>query len=269
MTLPTNSTVFTGIHAVEELIRTRPQEVDRIYFSQELHAGALFELQKYCKRQKLHYQIVPSTRLTEICGSPRHQGVAALCSAKPFALMEELLDAAGRKPAVPLFLLAASVEDPHNLGAVIRSAVAFGVDGLILERKNTVALNATVAKTSAGMLEHMAIAKPTNLEKTVESLSGAGYAIVGAEGEGGSNPSQIDFRGPTLLIVGGEHRGIPPYLRKRCTAFVRIPTAATVPSLNLASAASILLYEIGRQRGFAFQHTSMAPQNPTQGTRVP
>jgi 23S rRNA (guanosine2251-2'-O)-methyltransferase len=253
MPSPASETVIFGIHAVEELIKSRPNEVDRVYFDSGLRSSQLFNLLKECKKLKLHYQHVPSRRIEDLCGSTRHQGVAAQCSSKAYADIGQLMEAASRQATIPLFLVAASVEDPGNLGAVIRSAVGFGVTGLMMERKNTVPLNATVAKASAGMLEQLAIAKPNNLELTIDEFAQAGYAIIGAEGQAQKTPPQIDFRQSTVLIIGGEHRGIPPYLRKRCTDFVRIPIAASVESLNLSAATAVLLYEASRQRGFGVQ----------------
>jgi 23S rRNA (guanosine2251-2'-O)-methyltransferase len=244
--------VVTGINAVEGLLQTRPNQIERVYFAKEMRSERLFVLIKECKRMKIHYQIVPVHRIELETRSTRHQGIAAFCSLKQFVSLEVLQEAVAKSTIPALFIVAASVEDPGNLGALIRSAVAFGVHGLILERKNTVSLNATVARASAGMLEHLPIAKPTNLESTLESLIAAGYQVVGAQSEAQKFPTQLTFTGPTVLIVGGEHRGIPIYLQKKCSDFARIPTSPTVPSLNLSAAASVLLYEIARQREFNF-----------------
>jgi 23S rRNA (guanosine2251-2'-O)-methyltransferase len=236
-----------GIHAVEELLKTRLTAIDHIYFAKERKSTELFELMKLCRKERLAYNLIPEMRIDQICQSSKHQGVAALCSVKeyisPEALKEQVLDKSDA-----LILLPASVEDPGNLGAMIRSAVAFNVDAMILERKNTSPLNASVAKSAAGMVEHMSIARPKNIEALIEEFKEHNFAIIGADAAKGVSPDKLDLKGPVVLVLGGEHRGIPPYLEKACTAFVSIPIASTVQSLNVSAATAVLLYECARQR---------------------
>jgi 23S rRNA (guanosine2251-2'-O)-methyltransferase len=148
------------------------------------------------------------------------------------------------------------VEDPGNLGSIIRSSVAFGADALLLERKNTAPLNASVAKSSAGMIEHLCIGRPKNLEALVQDFRSKNFAVIGAEMKKGKKPEETDFTGPLILILGGEHRGIPPYLNKLCTGFVSIPMTEKTQSLNVSATASILLYEIARQRKWPFEQAN-------------
>jgi 23S rRNA (guanosine2251-2'-O)-methyltransferase len=197
---------------------------------------------------------VPVQKLEALCGSMKHQGAVAICSAKEYTDPGVLLDVLSKKTAAPLLFLPASVEDPRNLGAVIRTCVAFGVDAVLLERKNTALIGATVAKAAAGTLEHISLVKPKNLEGLVKDLALKGFTIVGAEqGAGaGKKPADVDFTQPTVIITGGEDRGIPPYLAKQCTLLVEIPIAGAAQSLNVSAAAAILLYECARQRSFLF-----------------
>lgn len=236
-----------GIHAVEELLKTRLTAIDHIYFAKERKSTELFELMKLCRKERLAYNLIPEMRIDQICQSSKHQGVAALCSVKeyisPETLKEQVLDKSDA-----LILLPASVEDPGNLGAMIRSAVAFNVDAMILERKNTSPLNASVAKSAAGMVEHMSIARPKNIESLIEEFKKHNFAIIGADAAKGVGPDKLDLTGPVVLVLGGEHRGIPPYLEKACTAFVSIPIASEVQSLNVSAATAVLLYECARQR---------------------
>lgn len=236
-----------GIHAVEELLKTRLTAIDHIYFAKERKSTELFELMKQCRKERLAYNLIPEMRIDQICQSSKHQGVAALCSVKdyisPETLKEKVIDKSDA-----LILLPASVEDPGNLGAMIRSAVAFNVDAMILERKNTSPLNASVAKSAAGMVEHMSIARPKNIEALIEEFKEHKFAIIGADAAKGVSPDKLDLTGPVVLVLGGEHRGIPPYLEKACTAFVSIPIASTVQSLNVSAATAVLLYECVRQR---------------------
>ncbi|MBN1308580.1 MAG: RNA methyltransferase [Chitinispirillaceae bacterium] len=242
-----NDQVIYGIHPVEELLRSRLSSVDHVFFEKEKKNGVLFELMKRCRRERLSYNLVPELRLRRLTGTTHHQGIAALSSAIAYLPVERLREILRRK-SDPLILLPASIEDPGNLGAVIRSAVALGADAMLLERKHTVSLNAAVAKSSAGMAEHIAVSRPRNLEAVLTGFTSTGYRIIGAQIRGGKPPSSIDYTGPLILILGGEHRDIPPYLFKQCTEVVSIPMYDKAHSLNVSATAAILLYEIGRQR---------------------
>jgi 23S rRNA (guanosine2251-2'-O)-methyltransferase len=237
-----------GIHAVEELLKQRIQDVERVYFTADITSSPLFNLLKLCRKERLAYQTVPANKLDMIAGTTKHQGVVAVCSAKSYTPIEELLDTLAAKQTAPLLYIPASIEDPRNLGSLIRTCVAFGVDAMLLERKNTTLLGSTVAKTSAGMLEHLPIVKPKNLEGLLNDLIGQGYSVVGAQEGGAATPEETDFTKPTIIISGGEHRDIPPYLGKLCTTIVGIPIQQTAQSLNVSVAGAILLYECDRQR---------------------
>ena len=240
-----------GIHAVEELLNSRLQSVDHVYFENEKKSPPLFNLMKLCRKERLSYNLVPGSKLQQISGTTKHQGVVAICSVKPYCSTEELREKLKNKKN-PLIVIPASVEDPGNLGTIIRSSVAFGVDALILERKNTAPLNAAVAKSSAGMIEHLCISRPKNLEALIGQFLSEGYSVTGAEMGKGQKPEELNFTGPQILILGGEHRGIPPYLAKQCTSFVSIPITTTAQSLNVSAATAILLYECARQRKWEF-----------------
>jgi 23S rRNA (guanosine2251-2'-O)-methyltransferase len=244
---PADTPIY-GIHPVEELLAVRRQDVEHVYFDKDKKSKPLFELLRLCRRERMAYNLVPEAKLDALAGTHRHQGVVAFCGARPYDGAEAIDEIISAKPA-PLFLTAASIEDPGNLGAIIRSCVCLGADALLLERKNTVPLNAAVAKSSAGMFEHLRIIKPRNLEGLIGGLKGdKGFSVVGAAAEGGVSPDSIDFKKPTVLITGGEHRGIPPYLQKQCDATATIHMAPRGQSLNASVAAAVLLYEIARQR---------------------
>jgi 23S rRNA (guanosine2251-2'-O)-methyltransferase len=242
-----SETVVYGIHAVEELLKERLEAIDHIYIDSEKRSAPLFNVMKTCRKERLAYNLVPSVRLNQIAGTDKHQGVVAVCSVQPYCSPEEL-KAKIAGIAAPLFVLAASIEDPGNLGAIIRSCVAFGVDALFLERKNTAPLSPAVAKTSAGLISHQTILRPKNLEGIIRDYAASGFAVIGAQAGKGSAPGELDLTGPTVIILGGEHRGIPPYLEKLCTGFVSIPIAPQAESLNVSAAGAVLLYEAGRQR---------------------
>jgi 23S rRNA (guanosine2251-2'-O)-methyltransferase len=242
-----NDQIVYGIHPVSELLKTRLSSIDHIYFEKEKKSGYLFEIMKICRKERLAYSQIPEIALRQLTGTNHHQGITALCSVLPYTPIETIMEMfAGKKHS--LLIIPSSIEDPGNLGAIIRSAVALGADALLLERKHTAPLNATVAKSSAGMVEHIAISRPKNLEGIIIDLKKEGYRIIGAEMKCGKPPFDIDFKGRVILILGGEHRGIPPYLLKTCTDIVSIPMSEKAQSLNVSAAAAILLYEISRQR---------------------
>lgn len=242
--------IIYGIHAVEELIEARRNEIERIYVVQEKSGGKPFEILKYARKLRIPCQVIPEERLEKLTRSRKHQGVAALCSVKPYEEITDLRKRLKDKDTAPLLLLPASVEDPGNMGAIIRSAVALGVDAILLERKRSVPINATVSKTSAGLVEQMALVKPKNLEGEIEQFAKDGYEIIGAMGGDFPSPDKLDFSKPTIIVTGGEHKGIPPYLQKRCTNFTAIPMSEKAESFNVSNAAAIVLYEAARQRGF-------------------
>lgn len=240
-------TVVYGIHAVQSLLDTRPEAVDHVYIDKEKRSAPLFSLIKRCRKERFAYNLVPGKRLDAIAGTDNHQGIAAVCSVKPYDTIEMLREKT-RTIGTPFFVLAASIEDPQNLGALIRTCAAFRVDALFLERRNTAPLSPAVAKASAGALEHLTILRPRNLEGIIREYAAAGFAIIGLRTGSDNVLSAIDLRGPVLVVLGGEHRGIPPYLGKLCTRFATIPIDKNVQSLNVSAAGAIALYECLRQR---------------------
>ena len=241
------STVIYGIHAVETLVTTRLESVDHIYIDKDKRSAPIFNLMKICRKERLAYNLVPASRLDLLAHHGAHQGVVAICSIKPYCTLDELREKIKDTPS-PLFVLAASVEDPQNLGALIRSCVAFGVDALFLERRNTAPLSPAVAKASAGTVEHLTILRPKNLEGIVREYAASGFSVMGMDAKKGEQLSKINLTGPSILLLGGEHRGIPPYLEKLCSCFARIVIDPAAQSLNVSAAGAIVLYECARQR---------------------
>jgi 23S rRNA (guanosine2251-2'-O)-methyltransferase len=239
-----------GVHAVSELVSRRPLEVECIYFDQRRRTGAVFELLKTCRRQRLPYQVVPEAKLRSIAGTAKHQGVVALSPVKPYAPMESVLGELTSPSSAKLLLVPASVEDPRNLGSLLRTSAAFDVTAVLLELRNTAPLSSAVARSAAGALEHVVVARPRNLERVLGDLRNNGYRVIGTEAGASRIPQDTDLRGPTIVVVGGESRGMPAYLRKLCDEVVGIPMRGEVQSLNVSVAAAVILYECGRQRGW-------------------
>ena len=242
-----NPQLVYGIHAVEELVAHSPLAIDKIYFTDKQKKGGLFELMKTVKKNKISYANIPDAKLNSMCGYAPHQGVVAFRTVRNYDEIEKLWENISVDDN-PLILIPAGLADPGNLGAIIRSSVAFNVTAILLERKGTVPLNGTVAKTSAGMIEQMTLIKPRALENVVKDLKLQGFVVYGADGSGKKRPGDLDWKKPTVLIMGSEHDGIPPYLAKLCDNFASIPMTAGVDSLNVSVATGILLYEALAQR---------------------
>jgi 23S rRNA (guanosine2251-2'-O)-methyltransferase len=238
-----------GIYAVEELVKKNRQSIDKIYFNDKNKTGKLFELLKIVKKEKISYACIPEQKLDKMSNKFPHQGVVAFRTIRPYDDEKKLWEIIETNEN-PLFILPAGIEDPGNLGAIIRSASAFGVSAILFERKGVVPLNGTVAKTSVGTIESSVLIKPDNLELAIRKLKEYNVQVIGADGHGKIAPERVDFTKPTLIITGGEHEGIPAYLEKLCDDIVAIPIAEEVESLNVSVAMGILLYETTRQKLF-------------------
>lgn len=177
-----------------------------------------------------------------------HQGVIALAAAKQYATIDDILAAPAQQGKAPLFLVLDGIEDPRNLGAILRTADAAGVHGVIIPERRAVGLNETVAKTAAGAMEHVPVVKVVNIVNTLEELKKAGVWVVGAEAGGDTVYWDADLVRPTALVLGGEDRGVRRLVRERCDYLVSLPLLGRISSLNVSVAAGILLYEALRQR---------------------
>jgi 23S rRNA (guanosine2251-2'-O)-methyltransferase len=174
--------------------------------------------------------------------------VIAVASAREYATLDEILQIPTQRGEVPLFLILDSVEDPRNLGAILRTADASGVHGVIIPERRAAGLTETVAKTAAGALEYVAVAKVVNISTTIETLKKAGIWITGAEAGGEMLYWDADFVRPTALVLGGEDKGVRRLVREHCDYLVSLPLMGTISSLNVSVAAGALLYEVVRQR---------------------
>jgi 23S rRNA (guanosine2251-2'-O)-methyltransferase len=224
-----------GTHPVREALRGR-REVRQVWCTE---------------RAKAHLEWMPQAaavergdRLEELAGSPDHQGVVAAVAPYPYADADALL--AGERP---LLVALDEVTDPHNLGAVARVAEAAGADGLLITRRRSAAVTAAVCKASAGAVEHLLIAQVENLADTVIGARRPGLWSFAATADGATPPSSHDLRDGTLFVLGAEGRGVRPRVQKACDGSVTIPMRGQVESLNVSTAAAVLLYEAVRQRG--------------------
>ncbi len=238
--------VLYGIHAVEEAL-TAGRPLERLLIVRGRAGKPVERLLAAARSRGVPVRFVPRQEADRLAASDRHQGVVALTAAQHYADLEDLLRAA-HKPA--LFVVLDGIEDPHNLGAIIRTAHCAGADGVILPERRAAGLTATVAKASAGAIEHIPIARVVNLARALEQLKEAGCWIIGLNPEASQPFTGADLTLPCALVLGSEGRGLHELVEKKCDFLVSIPVFGRVGSLNVSVAAGIVLYEALRQRQF-------------------
>lgn len=235
-----------GKNAVLEILST-DQSIDCIYLLSGEHKGTANVIAKKAKERGIPVRQAPLQKLDHLSEGQRHQGVVASLPSIEYISLEELLEKAGESEKPPFFILADGIEDPHNLGAIIRTAEAAGVQGLILPRHRSATVNGTVFKTSAGAAAHLPVARVTNLTDAIEKLKKAGVWVYGADMDGDSF-WKTSLSGPIALVVGSEGKGIGHRVKEACDAIVSIPMMGSINSLNASVAAGLLMYEVARQR---------------------
>ena len=241
--------ILYGLHAIREalkagsrplqrllVIRTDKQFADLIQLARSLHVP-------------VHVQ--PSASLDRLVPDGRHQGIVAFAAAKAYQTEESILARAVERNEPPLLVILDGVEDPHNLGAVIRTAEGAGVHGVFIPERRAAGLTSVVAKVSAGAIDHMPVARVTNTSRLIESLKAAGVWVYGVEPAASKLYTDVDLRGPVGLVFGGEGTGIRPGLLQHCDERIRIPMRGHVQSLNVSASAAVLLFEAARQRGLS------------------
>ncbi len=242
-----DSEVVSGRRAVlEAVIADRP--IRKILLAATARQrGIVREILYEAKRRNVLVQVVTGARLDALAPGQLHQGVIALAAAKATVTVEEILAAARARNEPPLILVADGVQDPANLGAVLRTANGAGVHGVIIPKHRAVGLSSAVAKTSAGAIEYVLVAQVINLVQTVEELKQAGVWIVGLDPGASELYSQLRLVPPLALVVGGEGRGLSRLLKEHCDVLVRLPMKGQVSSLNLAVAVGVLAYDVRRR----------------------
>ena len=209
------------------------------------------------KAKGVMVQKVEKPGLNKFTKETAHQGVIALVSPKAYATVEEIL-AGIPEGETPFILLLDEISDPHNLGAILRSADAAGVHGVIIPRRRSAPLTPTVAKASAGAIEHVPVARVANIAQTIDALKKHGLWLVGAEAEGGSLIWETKLSGPVALVIGGEDKGLGRLVKDKCDLLVRLPMYGRVNSLNASVAAALVSYEVARQRREVWGHEGVS-----------
>lgn len=235
-----------GRNAVIEAFRAG-KTIDRLYVLDGCQDGPVMTIKREAKKQDCQIKYVAKERLDQMSETGKHQGVIAVTAAYEYAGVEDILKAAEEKGEPPFVFLLDNIEDPHNLGAIIRTANLVGAHGVIIPKNRAVGLTATVARTSAGALNYTPVAKVTNLAKTIEELKKAGMWFVCADMDG-TVMYQLDLKGPIGLVIGSEGEGVGRLVKEKCDMTAAIPMKGDIDSLNASVAAGVLAYEILRQR---------------------
>ncbi|MCD6436076.1 MAG: 23S rRNA (guanosine(2251)-2'-O)-methyltransferase RlmB [Clostridiales bacterium] len=236
--------IIFGKNAVKEVLK-EDVEINKMLLQKEGNISGLGELIRLAKAKKIVIQDVNKKKLDEISEGGNHQGVIVLVSPFKYKSVEELIK--GKES--PLLVILDGIQDPHNLGAIIRTSYAAGVDGIIIPKRRAVAVNSTVVKTSTGYAMHMPIARVTNIAKTIDFLKKNNIWIAGTDMGGDSSLFNVDFKGGLGIVMGNEGEGISRLVKEKCDFIVSIPMKNNVESLNASVAASLLIYEAYRQRG--------------------
>src|SRR5215472_16986690 len=240
---------LTGIHAVREALEAG-RAFDRIVIARGRQDTRVEEIVQLARGRNIAVRFEDRGQLDRLADAKDHQGIVALAAARATATLEDILSRANAGSgggAKGLIVLLDGVEDPHNLGATVRTALAAGAHGVVIPERRAAGLTDTVARASAGALAHLPVAKVTNLSRAMEELKEAGYWLVGLDERADKNYTEVDYTSPTGIVMGGED-GMHDLTRKRCDFLVSLPTGGPVKSLNVSVAAGIVLFEALRQR---------------------
>ena len=241
-----NENLIEGRNAVLEAFRSK-KTIDKLLVLDGCQDGPVKSMLREAKKQDTLIQFVSKERLTQISGTGKHQGVIAYMAAYAYAEVEDMLALAKEKGEDPFLILLDNIEDPHNLGAIIRTANLAGAHGVIIPKRRAVGLTATVAKTSAGAINYTPVAKVTNLAKTIEELKKQGLWFVCADMDG-EQMYRLNLKGPLGLVIGSEGEGVGRLVKETCDLTAKIPMKGEIDSLNASVAAGVLAYEVVRQR---------------------
>lgn len=236
-----------GLHPVLAAIEAGKRQIDSVYLS-DSKSPAIRQIKKLAQRKQIPVKEISRQHLANLLPGAKHQGVIAVTSPLPTVSLEDLIANAWEQKEEPFLLYVDSVQDPHNLGAIIRSADAAGCQGLIVSQRQTVGLTPTVAKTSAGALEYLPITVVNSPGDSLQRMKEAGFWLVGLHPAGEKRYNELDLKIPLTILVGGEGVGLRPALRRHCDWLTFLPQQGHVNSLNTSVATALMLYEVRRQR---------------------
>ncbi|MBC1483223.1 23S rRNA (guanosine(2251)-2'-O)-methyltransferase RlmB [Listeria sp. FSL L7-1485] len=235
-----------GRNPVLEVLRS-DRDIHKIYVQEGTQKGVLKQVLTLAKERKIQVQFVPKQKIEKVV-SGSHQGVAAQVAAYQYAELDDLFNAAEAKGEMPFFIILDELEDPHNLGSIMRTADSVGAHGIIIPKRRAVGLTQTVAKASTGAMEYVPVVRVTNMVRTMEELQKRGLWIFGTDAKGSSDYRTMDVDMPLAIVIGSEGFGMSRLVREKCDFLVHLPMRGKVTSLNASVAASLLLYEVYRKR---------------------
>jgi len=263
--------ILYGVHAVEEALRAGRRRFDHVLVARERQDARLEQLVSQCRQAGVRVRSEPREQLTHVAGTTAHQGVVAVVRPQELLAIEDLFEAPLRRDASPaparLVLALDGVEDPQNLGALLRVADGAGVDGVVLTERRSAPLSPVAVKASAGAAEHLRIARVVNLVRALEDLKRNNLWIIGLDERGASDYDRFDFTGDCVLVLGREGAGLHDLVRRTCDHLLRIPMAGGVSSLNVSAAGAVVLYEAFRQRRAAAGGAPPGPAQPSKAKR--
>src|SRR5882724_3840300 len=235
-----------GINAVTESLKARGRSFEWVGVAKERHDLRLQRVVDGCRRQGVAVSFVSRSELDRMAGNNAHQGVVAVTSGKQYSDLDDVV--AAKRGQYSLVVVLDGVEDPHNLGAILRTADAAGADGVVIPERRAAGITGTVAKASAGASEHLPVAKVTNISRTLEELKSKGLWIAGLDERGKESYDKVDYKIDCAVVLGAEGKGLHDLVKRKCDFLVSIPMLGKVPSLDVSVAAAVVLYEIVRQR---------------------
>jgi 23S rRNA (guanosine2251-2'-O)-methyltransferase len=257
--------ILYGVHAVEEALRAGRRRFDHVMVARERHDERLAGLVAECRQSGVRVRQEPREQLTQLAGTAAHQGVVAVVRAQESLAVEDLFAPLPSARNARLLLALDGVEDPQNLGALLRVADGAGVDGVILTERRSAPLSPAAVKASAGAAEHLRIARVVNMVRALEDLKRHNLWIIGLDERGSTEYDQFDMTGNCVLVLGREGAGLHDLVRRTCDHLLRIPMAGGVTSLNVSAAGAVVLYEAFRQRRAASRMATVG----TPGNALP
>ncbi len=245
-TFEQQSNIICGRNPVLEAVRSG-REIDRLLVAHGVTGGSVTAIIAKCNAKGILIKEVSPQKLDYYCGGANHQGVAVMFASQEYSSVEDILAVAANREEKPFIIICDEIEDPHNLGAIIRTAEATGVHGIIIPKRRSASLNATVAKSASGALEYMKVARVTNIANTIEDLKEQGVWVFGADMDG-EDYTRVDFDLPCALVIGNEGKGIGALTAKKCDRIISLPMMGKINSLNASVAAGVLMYEAVNKR---------------------
>lgn len=236
-----------GRNSVIELLKAG-KDINKLYIQKGEKKGSILEIIKLAKQNKIIMSEIEKTKLDQMSETKNHQGVIAIVPPYEYADVDDILDAAKKKNEDPFIIIIDEIEDPHNLGSIIRTAECAGAHGIIIPKRRSALVNSTVVKTSAGATSYMKVARVNNLNETIEYLKEHNVWVYGTDMLGSSYYDEQDYKGGVAIVVGSEGEGMGRLIKEKCDFLIKIPMKGKINSLNASVSAAIVMYEVMKQR---------------------